>query len=186
MKNALRFILRQKRDSLSKREILNASSKILKKLFCLQEFKKAKNVVFYVSIGSEVYTQGAIRKLLKGKGNKSKSIIVPKVKGNRLILSRITSMSDLKPQGRFKIPEPIEIRRVNKNKIDLVILPGLGFDKEGNRVGYGKGYYDRLLKTLKAKKIGLAFEQQLVNNLPSHNHDIRMDVVVTEKRILKA
>ena len=79
------------------------------------------------------------------------------------------------------------IREFNPDKLDLVIVPGIAFDKKGHRIGYGYGYYDRFLKTIKKKavKIGLAFDFQLIESIPEEEHDVPMNIVVTDKEILR-
>lgn len=187
MKQTLKQEIFQKRKSLSKEELKEKSLKIEENLYSLDEFKKAKNIMFYVSFGSEVGTRGIIKELL---AKKEKTVIVPYVLENYPILQ----LSELKnfdwlEVKTFGILEPKElyIREFNYEKLDLVIIPGIVFDKKGHRIGYGHGYYDKFLKILKkdVKKIGLAFELQIVDEIPEEEHDVPVDCVVTEKRVLK-
>ena len=186
MKQTLKQEISEKRKTLSKEEVIKKSKLIKKNLCSLSEFKKARNIMFYVSFNNEVDTHEVIKELLS---EKEKNIIVPYVLKNNpsLQLSEIRDFNELEPKS-FGILEPRElyIREFNPNKIDLVILPGLVFDKKGCRVGYGYGYYDRFLKKVKkVKKIGLAFELQLVDEIPKEKHDVPVDILVTEKRVLK-
>ncbi len=89
--------------------------------------------------------------------------------------------------GSYGILEPRteKIRKTRVEDIDLIIVPGVAFDKKGNRIGHGKGYYDRLLDKTNATKIGLAFEFQLLKEIPTDKHDLPIDILITEKRIIK-
>ena len=187
MKQTLKQEIFQKRKSLSKEEVKEKSSLIKSNLYSLEEFKKAKNIMFYVSFKNEVSTRETIKELL---AKKEKTIVVPYVLENYPILqlSELKNFYWLEPKT-FGMLEPKElyIREFNYEKLDLVIAPGIVFDKKGHRIGYGHGYYDRFLKILKkdVKKIGLAFELQLVDKIPEERHDVPVDIVVTEKRAIK-
>ena len=177
MKKKLRNLILKKRNSLSKKNISLKSAQIIKKLISLPEYKRAESIMLYASIGSEVSTLKFIRELLK---NKEKTVVLPKVKGEHILLSKINSFNDLK-RGAFNILEPAKIKKIQK--VDLILVPGVAFDGYGHRIGYGKGYYDRLLEKTKVLKVGLAFEMQLIDKVPNHPHDISVDIVVTEKKV---
>ena len=127
MKQTLKQLILQKRDRLSKKEIKEKSAFIKNKLYSLPEFKKAKNILFYVSFNNEVDTQEIIKELLK---NKEKNIIIPFVKKNNPILqlSKLHDFNELEPRT-FGILEPKEnvIREFNHEKLDLIIILGLVF-----------------------------------------------------------
>jgi len=179
MKKQFRADIRKRRDELTKKEIKEKSSIIKDRLFSLPEYKKAKKIVYYASFGSEVDTHDMIKESLS-----SKKIVVPKVKGHELVLSRIHSFDELS-HGKYNILEPSEIREIDEKKVDVIIVPGVVFDKKGYRIGYGKGYYDKLLHRFgHAVKIGLAFDMQIVDSVPKEEHDIKMDIVITEKRVM--
>jgi 5-formyltetrahydrofolate cyclo-ligase len=169
MKHALKHEILGKRKALSNEELIEKSRKIKENLFSLAEFKKARNIMFYVSFNSEVDTCEAIKELLS---EKEKTIAVPYVRKNcpEMQLSELKHIKDFSPE-----------------KLDIVIVPGIAFDNQGYRIGYGHGYYDRFLKTLKSsvKKIGLAFELQIVDKIPRKEYDVPVDAVVTEKRVLR-
>jgi len=187
MKQTLKQQIFEKRNSLPKEEIREKSIKIKNNLFSLKEFNVAKNIMLYVSFNTEADTQKIIKELLN---KKEKTIVVPYViKGDfKLHLSELKSFNELKPKT-FGILEPREmyIREFNPDMLDLVIVPGIAFDKKGHRIGYGYGYYDRFLKTIKKKavKIGLAFDFQLIESIPEEEHDVPMNIVVTDKEILR-
>ncbi len=186
MKQTLKSEIFEKRKALSNEEIDEKSEKIKESLYSLPEFKKSKNILFYVSFNNEVGTINAIKELLN---TKEKNIIIPFVEKNNLVLqlSELKDFNDLEPKT-FGILEPKKnkIKKIDADKIDLAIVPGIVFDKKGHRIGYGYGYYDRFLKTLNesAKKICFAFECQLIDNIPEEKHDIPVDVVITEKKVV--
>jgi len=187
MKKTLRIQILEKRDDLSENEIRERSKAIIKRLYSLPEYKEAKNILFYVSVNTEVDTHKAIKELL---AENDKTIIVPYVlKNNKILqLSELKDFNELE-RKTFDILEPKDayIRKYDPEKLDLIIVPGLVFDPSGNRIGYGHSYYDNFLKTLKniPTTIGLAYDFQIVEKIPSKQHDIPVDIIVTEKTELK-
>ncbi|MDP3765419.1 MAG: 5-formyltetrahydrofolate cyclo-ligase [Nanoarchaeota archaeon] len=180
MKNQLKELILKKRKSLPKEEIIEKSKKIENNLFNLKQYKNSKTIVFFVSFNSEVHTHEMIRKSLK-----NKTIIVPKVVHHKLEPSVIIDFDNL-IQGKFGILEPIETMKIAYKNIDLVLVPGIVFDKEGHRIGYGFGYYDKFLaKVTKAIKVGMAFDFQVVEKIPKEMHDVPVDLVVTEERVVE-
>ncbi|MEE9322996.1 MAG: 5-formyltetrahydrofolate cyclo-ligase [Candidatus Aenigmarchaeota archaeon] len=154
------------------------------KMFSLPEFKKAKIILFYVSVRGEVRTDKMISESLE----KGKRILVPfaNLKEKTLLISEINNLDELEP-GAFGIPEPKKPKDFPLDKIDLVVIPGIAFDKKGNRVGYGMGFYDRFLKTLKKNipLIALAYDLQIVNHIPTDGKDVRIHKIITEKEIIE-
>ncbi len=184
MKNQIRKQLIDKRKNLSSTEVLEKSRIIKNKLFNMKDFKHASTILFYISYENEVYTHEMIKEQLQNK----KTIVVPiaDIKKRCLILSKLENWNDL-AVGAYNILEPKKERiiEVNIESIGLIIIPGVGFDIKGRRIGHGKGYYDNLLNNSKrALHIGLSFEFQIVNLIPTENHDIPVDKIVTEKRII--
>lgn len=180
MKNQLKEKILEKRNSLSKEEIIEKSEKIEDTLFNLEQYKKSKTAMFFVSFNSEVHTPDMIIKALK-----DKIVIIPKVVQNEIEPSVIIDFDNLIPSGKFGILEPIELMKIAYKNIDLVLVPGIAFDREGHRIGYGFGCYDRFLKkVLKAVKIGLCFDFQVIDGIPKEEHDVPVDFIITEKRII--
>ena len=184
MKDRLRKDIIKKRKSLPKSEVIEKSTNIKKRIFEMGKFRDAQTVLFYVSYDNEVYTHDMIKEsLLIGK-----KIVVPKsdTKINTLLLSELTDWNDLEC-GAYNILEPKQdfIKEVSIKSIDLIFVPGVAFDMHGNRIGHGKGYYDRLLKRASnITSIGLAFEFQVVENIEAEEHDEKIDIIVTEKRVI--
>ena len=179
MKKEMRKQILEKRNSLTKEEIKEKSKLIEEKLFSLPEYKKAKTVSFFVSFGSEVDTHDMIKEALK-----EKEVCVPVVQGDYIALSKINGLGDLDKEGKYGILEPSSIIEVDKEMVDLIIVPGVAFDKKGYRIGYGKGYYDNLLRDYKGNTIGLCFALQMIGKVPVKEHDVRVKKVITEKEII--
>lgn len=183
-KSEIRDRVLRARDLLPSEERRKKSLEIAARLSFLNEFRQAKTILVYYSFRSEVETEELIRLLLK----EEKTVALPLVKQKALSFYEIRDLDrDLKP-GRFGIKEPVEerARALTPERIDLVILPGVAFDTEGHRLGWGAGYYDRFLKSLheKVPLIALAFELQVVERIPAEPHDIAIDRIVTEKRVI--
>ncbi len=187
-KRKLRQEFLNRRDSLSRDEIDSKSEKIENELFALPEFRRAKTVMFYVSFRSEVETEKMIRNAL----NLRKRVVVPVVDGEKIEAIEIKNFEKELTEGSFGIKEPKkELRkRVDQKEIDLVVVPGVVFDKTGGRLGYGRGYYDRFLKSKSIELrmagspqralIGLAFDLQITRKIPLVEKDVRVDKIVTE------
>jgi len=174
------------RRSLSRREIEEKSDKIRNLLLSFSLFKKAKMILFYISLPKEVQTHRMIDDALK----MGKRIAVPVVDfvERQIIPFEIKSSRCKLVKGPFNIYEPDESQRypVSVEEIKLVIVPGVAFDRRGGRVGFGGGFYDRFLIRLSSqvKSIALAFKCQLVDKVPCEEHDVTVDYVITEEEII--
>lgn len=174
-----------KRKKQTQEEIGHRSRLIKNKLFKLKMYKEAETIMFYVAKSGEVETERMIKESLKNK----KKVVIPKVKGDDLIPSELLDWDKDLETGSFGIKEPKEetLRPISVDKIDIVIVPGICFDLEKNRVGYGKGYFDRFLSKLskKTKTIGIAFDSQIVKDIPRFSHEQALDMIITEKRMIE-
>ena len=140
----------------------------------------SKVIMFFVSFNSEVHTHDMIKQAFK-----NKLVVVPKVVHKDIEPSVIIDFDNLIPSNKFGILEPIEEMKIAYKNIDLILVPGVVFDKEGHRIGYGLGYYDKFLRKVpKAIKIGLSFDFQVVDKLPREMHDVPVDFIVTEERVI--
>lgn len=150
---------------------------IKKKLFRTRVFKKAKFVMFYIAFDGEVNTEEMIKEARK----LGKIVIVPVCKKNRITLrpSILEDSTRLK-KGPYGVCEPASQRPIPLNDLDLVIVPGIAFDAKGNRLGRGKGCYDRFLARLPqdTPTIGLAFDFQILPAVPAHTHDVNVDKTI--------
>ncbi|MEM2878071.1 MAG: 5-formyltetrahydrofolate cyclo-ligase [Candidatus Hadarchaeales archaeon] len=192
-KETLRERLKAFRAAMSDDDARSRSLKVKNNLFSLGEFKSARTVAFYVAKreSREVETIDMIRESL----SMGKRILVPYVEFStkRLRFSEITDPDAQLFPGAFGIPEPRhQYRRpVQLNEMDLVIVPGIAFDRNGRRIGHGLGYYDRALREIlsinrKAKFIGIAYDFQIADEIPSTPHDVPVHIVVTETRTFRA
>ncbi|MBI2660191.1 5-formyltetrahydrofolate cyclo-ligase [Candidatus Woesearchaeota archaeon] len=180
MKNNLKESILKIRNSSPKDELLEKNKKIKNNLFRFELYKKSKTIMFFVSFNSEVSTHEIIKEAFK-----SKTVVVPKVANHEIEPSVIIDFDNL-IAGKFGILEPIELMRIAYKNIDLVLVPGIVFDREGHRIGYGFGYYDKFLaKVPKAVKIGLAFDFQVVENIPEETHDVPVDFIVTDEGVIE-
>lgn len=181
MKTEIRGGILDRRNQLQKADILEKSSDIAESLFRLEQYKNAKSVMLFASFGNEVGTHEIIRKSLA-----NKTVLLPKVESHEIEPSLILDFDSLVPSGKWGILEPIELMKVAYKNIDLVLVPGIAFDRRGFRLGFGFGYYDKFLKKVpKAVKIGLAFDFQVVDKIPKEEHDVPVDFIITEKRVIE-
>jgi len=186
LKKGIREEILCKRDRLNLQERAELSSIICNNLLNLYEYKQAKVVHFYLTIKSEVITEDAVKSaILTGK-----DVVIPVMdkRHKRILLSGLNDYDkELAPTSHGIIePKPEFYKFVDLNDIDLMVLPGVAFDLNGHRLGYGAGYYDRLLRDADTRPflVALAFEVQIVNKIPIGDHDVRMDKIITEKRII--
>ncbi|MBL6705242.1 MAG: 5-formyltetrahydrofolate cyclo-ligase [Planctomycetaceae bacterium] len=163
------------------------SETIVAKFMALPEFERAGTVLFYVDVRAEVRTRHAFQAALAT----GKKIIVPWCnEAGELELFHMESVDEL-AEGMYRILEPkAELRSlaekvVNPEDIDLIMVPGVGFDERGGRTGHGKGYYDKLLEHARpdCPLVALAFDCQMFPEIPMQSHDIFMDKVITESAI---
>ena len=184
-KRKLRTEMQELRNKLTEEEILDRSKKIKDQLNSLLNNSSYKNYMSYVSVRSEVRTIEIIKQLLKDEKNVSVPVCVPET--TELIASQIFHMNELVP-SHFGLLEPKSdlIRPIEPETLEIVLVPGLAFDRKGNRLGYGKGYYDGFLKTVSANtlKIGLAYNFQLIEEVPVDSLDVPLDMIITENEIV--
>lgn len=176
-KDRLRHEMKNLRRSLSCEHIKDMSQRICQNLFELDIFKNAKTVCVYMSAFNEVDTASVIEKCL----SENKTVIVPVVDGDDIYTAEYSPATS---KGAFGIREPQIKKPTDINCADLVIVPGLAFSKSGGRVGFGKGYYDKLLKNTKAEKAGFLYDFQLVETVKTESHDILMNYLITESRVI--
>lgn len=142
------------------------------------EFVNARNILAYHSLPDEISTEIFLKKWCP-----VKKFHLPRVNGERLDILPLDGSSLEK--GAFSIMEPTGGDCRNISEMDLIIVPAVAFDRSGNRLGRGKGFYDRLLENAGCMKIGVAYQCQLLRQLPAEPHDIPMDIIVTDREILR-
>jgi 5-formyltetrahydrofolate cyclo-ligase len=186
-KHDIRQRLRRKRDGIAQEAKVRMDARICEALCALPEFVSAHTILSYASFRSEVDTFGIMQKAQE----MDKRIVVPRVFAAEhvLMLYEIMSADELEPGYRgIKEPPEKKERELQLRDIHLVLIPGIAFDPAGNRLGYGGGYYDILLagKPKGMPVVALAYEEQVVASLPLEPHDVRVDIVVTPERIIRA
>jgi len=206
-KKTLRQEILLKRDAIPENIKEEKDAAIRQRIIQLPEFTDAKTILFYASFRSEADTIEMIKISL----SHGKQVILPKVdkENKRLLLYEIKDINEL-VQGYMDILEPSvsEERLTGLADIDLIIIPGSAFDVSGSRLGYGAGFYDRLLAGINpvrnfvsngAEQRGLisngvknkipiiapAYEEQIMKNIPSEPHDVKVDKIVTDKRVIE-
>lgn len=172
-KEYLREKYKKIRNNIKDKDI--KSNIIKNKIVNTIEYKKSKVIALYKNLNSEVDTNELINYAL----NDNKIVVLPKVKNNTLVFYKTDNKTFVK--SNFNIYEPVETDIVDN--IDLFIVPGICFDKYKNRIGFGKGYYDRVLNS-NSIKIGICFEEQVYNDkIDVDQYDVKMDKVITDKNI---
>lgn len=171
-KTQLRKIYKNKRKEIKNKELKEKI--ITKKIINHEKIINSKNILIYVSKDFEVSTIEIIKELL----NLNKNVYVPKVIGNIIKFYKIESLDELELSS-LKILEPTSDKEFDNNQTSICIVPGLLFDKNNNRLGYGGGYYDRFLKSSNTYKIGICFKEFIVDRIETEEHDIKMNLVIT-------
>jgi len=183
-KGAIRQQVGARRRSQSDKDVL--SKRIQDRLMALQDFKRAKTVLFYIDVRSEVRTRLALVSALAG----GKTTVIPYCVDDQLRLFHMEHAGEL-AVGTYGVLEPRQplrdepVKCVDPETIDLAVVPGVAFDRKGHRLGQGQGHYDRLLQSLSkdAILVGLAYECQMVPEIPIEDHDVIMTKVITERAV---
>ena len=177
-KDELRKWIRSEKKKISLNEKKQRSESIWEKLEKNEFFLKASVVLLYWSMDDEVYTHEFVTKWAT-----QKTLLLPVVDGENLRIKPFTGIQNMIISEQFGIGEPIGNDFDDLSKIEVIIVPGVAFDKKRNRMGRGRGYYDKLLSTNNAYKIGVGFDFQIFDSIPTENFDIPMDCVISEKEI---
>lgn len=179
-KASQRTRLKAARDALTEAQRADFSARITRQLLALPPLQAARRVFVFISSGTEVQTHALVQQLLA----EGREVAVPKIVGRtEMIACRLPQWAGLKP-AQLGILTP-EVTDPLDGHFDVVITPGLGFTEAGHRIGYGAGYYDRWFASHSVgHRIALAFEAQIVQSLPTDSHDLPVDAIVTERRVI--
>lgn len=158
---------------MSESQIGKLSTDIQEKVMAGERFGSARSIGIYHAFGSEVRTDAIIRAVIKD----GRKVSLPRIDGEKMSFYRFSDSKNL-VKGKFGILEPPPDEETND--LDLLIVPGVAFDRAGFRLGYGKAYYDRFLTQSPTYSIGLAFSFQVLDNIPRLDHDRRVDAIATE------
>jgi 5-formyltetrahydrofolate cyclo-ligase len=180
-KQQLRLSMVDTRRNIPMFEKRESDRKIAETLIGLPEWKHAKHICLYVSLPAEVDTRMLLEELFR----QGKTVSIPKIHPDEGISIRmVKSVHDLTP-GQLHILEPKDsCPLAMPGEVDVFIVPGLVFDRSRHRLGWGRGFYDRLLAGVGGKKIGLGFSCQIVDALVHEPHDVPLDMIITEKEII--
>ncbi len=174
-KKAIRAKFREERSRLDLKALQFGSLKLNRKILNLEEFKKAETVFCYISFDREIETGLIIDHCLKT----GKILCVPVIKNGIMAASIIDNMKNLS-KNKYGILEPITVHEIHKNRIDVTIVPALGYNYLGFRVGYGRGYYDNFLKDYHGFTIGMAFKNFVNSELVPDDHDIPVKKLIIQ------
>jgi 5-formyltetrahydrofolate cyclo-ligase len=175
-KAELRRLIRSLKSQVSPDEKSSRSESIIHQLETLHEFNEARVVLMYWSMADEVQTHALVERWYG-----QKTILLPCVDGDDLLLRQYTGPECLKSGEQFGIGEPTGPVYTQVDQVEMIVVPGVAFDRKGNRMGRGRGFYDRLLKsTPNAYKVGVAFDFQMLDDIPMEPFDVPMDDVITE------
>jgi 5-formyltetrahydrofolate cyclo-ligase len=178
-KNQLRQEIKAKLASLSPQEFSAFNSAIEQRFFELPIIRDSQQIMLYYSIGREVTTAALISKLLQ----MGKTIALPACTSDKNLRAGIIhNLNELVP-GIFGLSEPpVLAQEVDPAALDLIVIPGVAFDREGFRLGHGAGYYDRFLIRTSGYKLGLAYDLQIIDHLPAASHDVPVHALLTPSR----
>ena len=183
-KGELTRVALTKRSALDESQRREKNKSILKNILALSEFEYASTIMAYLDFRGEVETRELAAEIL----NRGKRLVVPLCNNDNLIPCLINNLDQDIHAGTWGILEPRKdrLRPLPPLEIDLVMVPGLAFDYQGNRLGYGRGYYDRFLPQLKEGVLaaGLCFTCQLVDRIPTDEYDFKMDILITENGVI--
>lgn len=177
-KNILREEMRRLRRELTASEVSEKSRLIQNRVMSLPEFQSAKTVMLYISAFKEPSTAQILSSLILA--GKKAVVPVSDTETETIILSYTDGTFK---KGAYGILEPKTVIPAPRGEIDIVLVPALAFDRCGNRLGFGKGYYDKLLCGLRAEKIGICYEFQVFDEIPHEPHDILMNKIITEEKV---
>jgi 5-formyltetrahydrofolate cyclo-ligase len=181
-KRSIRRSMLAHRKSLTPEEFRSASLRIQKSFLETVNYSRACSIIVYSPIHQEVDTELIVRSALES----GKRVAFPVVVGHELVFREVQDISSLQ-RGAFGILEPCPTGKVVvPEDSDILILPGIAFDLNGHRIGYGKGYYDKTLHRIEGhgKIVGLCYDFQLVDEILGEAHDVKMDLIITDKRII--
>lgn len=183
-KAAIRQEILARRDALDPETVQRKSALIADRLECLEEYQQAAAVFFYLSKNNEVQTDGMIAAAYRS----GKKVYIPVTGPDAIKVSELPGLDIEFDLGPYGIRQPAQrfLKFVSPEVLELVVLPGVAFDVQGGRIGYGKGYFDRMLRNLsmKAVRVGVAYEFQVLETVPQTGMDVAVQKIVTENSIL--
>lgn len=187
-KKEIRKKVLELRKKVLEEEVLKKSKDITKEIILLEEFLDSENIMLYMDFLKEVSTKFLIEKCFEMGKKVFLPLVNSKTKRGYLEVYQVMNIKNQVSKGMYGILEPKKelTKKADEKIIDMVIVPGVAFDENKNRIGYGAGYYDTFLKKTRrgCHKIGIAFELQICYHIPIEEHDVLLDMIVTEKRVI--
>jgi 5-formyltetrahydrofolate cyclo-ligase len=178
-KQSIRIESLAKRRALKQEAVAQSSRLILNKLLSLKVLKNAKNIMLYWAIDNEVNIADIVKAL-----GPNKKYFLPKILDNIIQPTQFVSEQEL-VAGKYNVFEPRDIQQnIDIKELDLILVPGVCFDYCGNRLGYGKGYYDNLLAKARGSIIGIAYDWQVYQEIPAEKFDVPVQLIVTDNQII--
>ena len=184
-KTQIRLKMRPQRAALDTGWVLLTSRRIADRMVALPEFQRAEVVCCYLALTGETQTQLIMEAAWKA----GKRVAVPALRDDGEYMPVWITPDEPLSAARFSVRQPTTPHWAKPDRFDLIVVPGVAFSAEGGRMGHGRGFYDRMLARLGARvgcKAGICFNSQMVPGLPMAEHDVRMDVVVTEEAVYRA
>lgn len=176
-KQEIRQLMRRLKSELCDSQKEQLSQQVFSQIEHCEDFKNARNVMLYYSLPDEMPTHEVVKRW-----SQLKNVYLPRCNGDKLDMVKFNLQS--MQTGSYQISEP-QGEPIDKQLIDLIIVPAVAFDDKGGRIGRGKGYYDRLLKGCSAVKIAVGFSFQLIDAIPFEEHDVKMSYIVTPDKFIK-
>ena len=181
MKNQVRKDMKEKRKSMSREDVRKKSEAAAKFFLESEMYQNSKVLMVYMPLGNETDTRDIIRQAFRD----GKYLVLPSTNSETGVITPVIFAPDAQfEKGGFSVSEPKNPQIADKSQIDTVIVPGIAFGRDGSRVGFGKGCYDMFLKEMNVIKVGFCYDFQLCNSIPSSEHDIKMDYIITENEII--
>lgn len=177
-KTSLRKLLLGRRDNLSADFMKIASKQIQKNLKRIESYREAQTIASYYSIGSEVRTQDIMQEIISD----GKTLALPKIDNGMLVFYNVKKFEDLE-KGEFGIMEPKQNCSV-VDKFDIILVPAVAMTRAGQRLGYGKGFYDRFLAGKNITSVALTYSRLVVKHIPRSDNDVQINWVVTEDQVI--
>ncbi|MBR3502718.1 MAG: 5-formyltetrahydrofolate cyclo-ligase [Clostridia bacterium] len=178
-RECIRSEVRKKRQAVSGIHVAEMSLRICEKIVALPEYLKAKRVLCYAALPEEVQTRGILWAIQRSR----RELYLPVwQRDGSMKAVRVTEDTEFKPD-QFGIDTPVSDETLPPEQLDLALVPGVAFDRAGNRLGFGKGYFDRFLARCRCPAIGLAYELQLVDAIEAQPQDVPMQKIITERAV---
>lgn len=182
MKNEIRKINKSKRAEMNKEDAASRSHAAAQMFLESKIYKNADCLMLYMPLGNETDTSDIIKAAFRD----GKSVAFPTTDEKSGIITPYLAKEDTKfIKGGFSVVEPYGAAKADLSKIDVVVVPGIAFDRSGTRVGFGKGCYDRFLGDIAAVKVGFCYDFQICDEIPTDKYDVKMDYLVTESELIK-